>query len=84
MLTRLVVDTSTGRNGDVHIRLDISPQFFSSNQRTPLPLGVDMVTYPRTQIFHGEQKTVAIAGPHIQVLDSKYAARTSLADIFLS
>ena len=42
-----------------------------------------MVTYPHTYIFHGEEKTVAIAGPHIQVLDSKYAAKTSFADIFL-
>ncbi|KAH9070678.1 WD40 repeat-like protein [Lactarius deliciosus] len=30
-----------------------------------------MTSYPHTHIFHGEQKTVATAGPHIQVLDSK-------------
>ncbi|KAH9031566.1 WD40 repeat-like protein [Lactarius hengduanensis] len=30
-----------------------------------------MTSYPHTNIFHGEQKTVATAGPHIQVLDSK-------------
>ncbi|KAH9987759.1 hypothetical protein BJV74DRAFT_840961 [Russula compacta] len=29
-----------------------------------------MVSYPYTQLFHGEHKTVAISGPHIQVLDS--------------
>ncbi|KAH8987773.1 WD40 repeat-like protein [Lactarius hatsudake] len=30
-----------------------------------------MASYPHTNIFHGEEKTVATAGPHIQVLDSK-------------
>ncbi|KAH9059106.1 WD40 repeat-like protein [Lactarius vividus] len=30
-----------------------------------------MTPYPHTLIFHGEKKTVATAGPHIQVLDSK-------------
>ncbi|KAI9453036.1 WD40 repeat-like protein [Lactarius psammicola] len=30
-----------------------------------------MVSYPHTHIFHGEKKTVATTGPHIQVLDSK-------------
>ncbi|KAH9166877.1 WD40 repeat-like protein [Lactarius sanguifluus] len=30
-----------------------------------------MTSYPHTNIFHGEKKTVTTAGPHIQVLDSK-------------
>ncbi|KAI9444512.1 hypothetical protein H4582DRAFT_2070245 [Lactarius indigo] len=30
-----------------------------------------MTSYPHTNLFHGEQKTVATSGPHIQVLDSK-------------
>ena len=42
-----------------------------------------MVSYPHTHIFHGEQRTVAIAGPHIQVLDSKYAPGTFICRPFL-
>ncbi|KAI0247080.1 hypothetical protein BJV78DRAFT_1285798 [Lactifluus subvellereus] len=29
------------------------------------------MSYPHTHLFHGEYKTIAISGPHIQVLDSK-------------
>ncbi|KAH9967556.1 WD40-repeat-containing domain protein [Russula dissimulans] len=30
-----------------------------------------MPSYPHTHLFHGDNKTVAISGPHIQLLDSK-------------
>lgn len=40
-----------------------------------------MVSYPHTHLFHGERKTIAISGPHIQVLDSKYATETPIVDL---
>ena len=40
-----------------------------------------MTSYPHTHLFHGEHKTLAISGPHIQVLHSKYATGTSYANL---
>ena len=51
------------------------PQFSSQGK---------MTSYPHTHLFHGEHKTVVISGPHIQLLNSKYARRTPFAGLSLN
>lgn len=43
-----------------------------------------MTSYPHTHVFHGEHKTVVISGPHIQLLNSKYATRAQFAGLSLN
>jgi hypothetical protein len=76
-----VVATSRGPATVTDSTYQIRYYSFSSTRFTQYSRGEIMVSYPHTHLFHGERKTVAISGPHIQVLDSEYVTGTPFVDL---